>query len=223
MKVVDIVPWGRNFEEYRRMFALTERELDMRILGCGDGPASFNAEMTRKGKKVISCDPLYEYHSDIIRSRVQDTYTLMAHKMKTSHYKYNWDLYGSVEALCDARMEAMELFFADYEKGKVRGRYVPAALPELPFDNKAFELSLVSHLLFLYSGNLGLHFHYASVSELLRVSEEVRIFPLIKLDGKESEHVDPLIRQFRLDGYSPEVVTVDYEFQKGANQMLVVR
>lgn len=40
----DIVPWGRSFEEYRRMFALSPDDLTGRLLGCGDGPASFNME-----------------------------------------------------------------------------------------------------------------------------------------------------------------------------------
>ncbi len=42
-----VVPWGRSFEEYRAMFAIDDRDLDGGILGCGDGPASFNAEATR--------------------------------------------------------------------------------------------------------------------------------------------------------------------------------
>jgi len=47
-----VVPWGRSFDEYRRMFALTDAELGLRIIGCGDGPASFNAEATRRGTAV---------------------------------------------------------------------------------------------------------------------------------------------------------------------------
>jgi hypothetical protein len=39
-----VVPWGRSFDEYRRMFALSDDDLGLRILGCADGPASFNGE-----------------------------------------------------------------------------------------------------------------------------------------------------------------------------------
>jgi hypothetical protein len=53
-----VVPWGRSFDEYRRMFAMSEADVHSRILGCADGPASFNAEATRRGLRVISCDPL---------------------------------------------------------------------------------------------------------------------------------------------------------------------
>jgi len=54
-------PWGRSFDEYRRMFNLTEDDLAGRIVGCADGPAAFNGGMRRRGKRVISCDPLYAF------------------------------------------------------------------------------------------------------------------------------------------------------------------
>jgi hypothetical protein len=38
-----VVPWGRSFDEYVRMFDLTPADLGKRILGCGDGPASFGS------------------------------------------------------------------------------------------------------------------------------------------------------------------------------------
>ena len=38
-----VVPWGRTFDEYRRMFALTNADAAGGVLGCADGPASFNA------------------------------------------------------------------------------------------------------------------------------------------------------------------------------------
>ena len=36
-----VVPWGRSFEEYTRMFVLSNEDLKQRILGWSDGPASF--------------------------------------------------------------------------------------------------------------------------------------------------------------------------------------
>ena len=69
-----VVPWGRSFDEYRRMFALTDADLGLKILGCGDGPASFNAEATRRGATVISCDPIYRFDADHIRGRIAITY-----------------------------------------------------------------------------------------------------------------------------------------------------
>lgn len=41
-----VVPWGRSYEEYISMFDLSEADLQLRILGCGDGPAGFNSVLS---------------------------------------------------------------------------------------------------------------------------------------------------------------------------------
>jgi hypothetical protein len=81
-------------------------------------------------------------------------------------------------------------------------------------------LCLCSHLLFLYSEQLSLEFHLAAISELLRVAREVRIFPLVQLNGKVSPYVESVIENFSERGFSVNIETVTYEFQKGGNQML---
>jgi hypothetical protein len=53
-KYEEVVPWGRSFNEYRCMLHLTHEDLQQSILGCADGPANFNAEMYRRGHRVIS-------------------------------------------------------------------------------------------------------------------------------------------------------------------------
>lgn len=59
-----VVPWGRSYNEYLRMFVLTEDDLGRQILGCGDGPASFNAELSQRGGHIISIDPIYIFDVD---------------------------------------------------------------------------------------------------------------------------------------------------------------
>jgi hypothetical protein len=70
----EIVPWGRSFEEYRRMFVLSDADLGLRILSCADGPAGFNAESTRRDTAVVSMDPLYRLDTTTIRARIAATY-----------------------------------------------------------------------------------------------------------------------------------------------------
>lgn len=72
----DIVPWGRSFDEYVAMFALSSADLQKKILGCGDGPAAFNASLTRQGgrKQVLSVDPLYRFSPEDISKRITETY-----------------------------------------------------------------------------------------------------------------------------------------------------
>jgi hypothetical protein len=60
------------------MFALSDADhLKLRILGCADGPASFNAESARRGTAVVSIDPLYRLDSSTIRDRITATYDQM--------------------------------------------------------------------------------------------------------------------------------------------------
>ena len=74
MKLSSIVPWGRSLDEYRAMFALSPADLRSRMLDCGGGPASFNAEGTALGARIVSVDPLYAYAARDIERRIEETF-----------------------------------------------------------------------------------------------------------------------------------------------------
>jgi hypothetical protein len=222
MHLTSVIPWGRSFDEYRRMFALTGHDLLGHVLGVGDGPASFNAEATALGHCVTSADPIYAFSADEIRSRIAACYdTVLAHARAEAH-RFVWTDFPTPEALGAARLAAMERFLADYDRGRKERRYVPAALPNLPFPSGRFSLCLCSHLLFLYSGHLDLAFHVDSIQNMLHVAAEARIFPLLDLTGTPSRHVGPVMDALRRGGWEPQVRHVPYEFQRGGNQMMVV-
>ncbi len=65
--------------------------------------------------------------------------------------------------------------------------------------------------------------HQASVLELCRVAREVRIYPLVDLECKISRHLAPVRALLEEIGMEVMLVPVDYRFQKGATEMLVVR
>jgi hypothetical protein len=94
-----VVPWGRSFDEYRRMFALSDHDLNGRILGCADGPAAFNAEATRRGARVVSCDPLYAFTADEIRGRIAATAHDIIEQTKHNRDEFVWDEITSIEHL----------------------------------------------------------------------------------------------------------------------------
>jgi hypothetical protein len=223
MKLETVVPWGRSLAEYQAMFALSDQDLTRNILGIGDGPASFNTEMTAMGRSVTSIDPVYQFTTDQIEARVRATYDTILDQVKANLDRYNWSTMGDADRLGQLRLEAMNQFLADYELGKSVGRYQAQSLPKLEFADRQFDLCLCSHLLFLYSEQLSLEFHINSVIELLRVAPEVRIFPLLTLDCQVSPYLQPTIEQLERSGIVTEIQTVDYEFQKGGNQQLICR
>jgi hypothetical protein len=218
-----VVPWGRSFAEYRRMFALTDVDLRVKTIGCGDGPASFNAEATRRGSHVVSCDPIYQYDAAQIQERIAATYDEVLEQTRRNAGDFVWDTIHSVEELGRVRMAAMNDFLDDYPSGTAEGRYIAAELPHLPFDDSSFELALSSHFLFLYTTQLGEAFHRAAIREMCRVAKDVRIFPLLALGAMPSPFVEPMVDELRGDGFVVSIDQVSYEFQRGGNKMMRIR
>ena len=91
----------------------------------------------------------------------------------------------------------------------------------MPFSDRSFDLALCSHLLFLYTENLSYDFHAAALREMLRVAREVRIFPILDMNGSQSPYVEKIRKDFHAN--SIDVRAVDYEFQIGGDKVLVVR
>ena len=204
------------------MFALSDADLQLRILGCADGPASFNAESTRRGAVVISIDPLYRLDTRAIRDRIAATYDQMLEQARRNSHQFVWDAIESVEELGRIRMQAMQTFLDDYDLGKRQGRYVEAELPSIVLPDKSFDLAVCSHFLFLYTDHLSEAFHRSAIRELCRVACEVRIFPLLALDGRISPYVANIVDDLS-DSCEVSLETVPYEFQRGGHQMMRIR
>jgi hypothetical protein len=221
-KYEEAVPWGRSFDEYCRMFDLTTDDLERSILGCADGPASFNAEMSRLGKRVISCDPLYRFTREQIQSRIDATYNTVIAQTRNNQHQFVWNVICSVEDLGRTRLAAMNKFLADYDDGTAQGRYIAAELPDLPFGIKSFDLALSSHFLFFYGELVSLEFHKSAVDELCRVAREVRVFPLLTYNAEPSPLVVPVVEHIEKTGRKVSIRKVRYEFQRGGNMMLSI-
>lgn len=214
----NIVPWGRSYTEYVTMFGLTPYFLSKKVLGCGDGPAAFNSVGNAFGGNITSIDPIFSLSKKEIEKRIDETFGEVIYQTKANVDKFNWEMFGNVEGLGKIRMKSMLQFISDFEEGFEEGRYVAAELPNLPFDDNTFDLALCSHFLFLYSDHLDLEFHRKAIEEMLRVASEVRIFPVVDLNANPSVHLDPIREIFP----NNELIKVNYEFQKGGNQMLKI-
>ena len=218
-----VVSWGRSYDEYVAMFGVTEVDLKSRILGCGDGPAGFNAELTRRGGHVISIDPIYIFEAAQIGSRISETYETVMAQMRENQSNYVWDAISSIEELGRIRLSAMETFLSDYVAGKNESRYIAGELPSLLFESGSFDIALSAHFLFLYSNHLTAEFHFQALREMLRVAREVRVFPLLTLDGAPSSHLSFVTERLMAQGFDVKIKHVSYEFQRGGNKMLLIK
>jgi hypothetical protein len=222
MKLQNIVPWGRTLKEYQEMFLLTKEDLQQKILGCGDGPASFNLEARILGAEIVSIDPTYEFSKEQLEQRIDEVANEVIAQVRENQEAFIWKNIKDVDDLYVTRMGAMRQFLEDYTEGKEQGHYQLQMLPELSFDNNLFDLALSSHFLFLYSEHLDYEFHKRAILEMLRVAKEVRIFPLLTLENERSPYVEKIMKELELTGFKTQIVKTNYEFQQGANEMLMV-
>lgn len=215
-----IAPWGRTRREYELMFNLAPADLSSGILDCGGGPASFAAEMAAGGHHVVSADPIYRFSGAEIRARFEAVADPIMSGVRAAPEAWIWSFHRGPDDLLACRRRALEAFLSDYEPGLQENRYKAAELPELPFASASFGLAVCSHLLFLYSNLLSEAFHIAALREMCRVAHEVRIFPLLDLQGQPSPHLTPLQAALKKEGWESQIVTVEYELIPGGNQML---
>jgi hypothetical protein len=223
MKLDKVVPFGRSLDEYIKMFNLSSEDLQQSILGVGDGPASFNAEGTAKGYNITSIDPIYQLDGVEIKQRFDEVVDNIIDQIIATPNNWVWSYHQNPQELKASRIKTLEVFLQDYQLGKQENRYLAQELPNLDFAAQTYDLALCSHFLFLYSAQYDRDFHVAAIQEMLRVSQEVRIFPLLTLMQETSPYLDFVVDKFSNLGYSPTIVQVPYELQPGANQMLVIK
>ena len=220
MKLDKVVPFGRCLDEYRCIFNLSDSGLDKKIIGIGDGPASFNAEMKAGGKRVISLDPLYVFSANEIENQFFKVVDNIIAQVKQSLDDWVWTYHKSPDHLRTNRVKALRMFIEDYEAGKIEGMYLIGELPKLDINDQQYDIALCSHFLFLYSEQFDYKFHLAAILEMLRIAKEVRIFPLLTLAMDKSPYLERLLNELETRGYKTITEQVKYELQKGGNEML---
>ena len=172
---------GRSFEELLLCFGYeAEQLIGKQVLDCPSGPSSFVAKANALGIDAVGVDPMY-YRSPgalerLARADSEDMYRRM--NAKSEFFVPN--TFGSIRESEKSRLGALAEFVEDYRLRYPIGRYVHASLPQLPFADKAFDISICGHLLFIYSKQFGPDFFLDALRELCRVTrEEVRVHPIV--------------------------------------------
>jgi hypothetical protein len=218
----DIIVSSRPYDEYRAMFGLTDAEiLAGPVLDCPGGAGAFAAGVRARGGRAVSADPAYALPPGELVAEVEAGFARGLRYLDENRDSYVWTFFSSVEDLEARRMAALREFAEDF-RGEDE-RYRAAALPDLPIADGAFRLVLSGYLLFAYPDHLDDPAQEAGLRELLRVArEEVRVYPLIDTAYVRHPAIDALRRRLGADGVESEVRTVDYAFQSGASEVLVL-
>jgi hypothetical protein len=212
---------SRSYDEYVAMFDLDQSDLPARVLDCSGGVAGFVAEAARRGVSAVAVDPAYALpreelarlgRADLDRgSAIAEDYP--------DRFTFGW--YGRPERRLTLRKSALAQFLMDLATHPAR--YIAGQLPQLPFRDASYDLALCSHLLFTWADQLGLDWHRAALVELVRVAREVRVFPtVVQGPGEPVPFWDELMSSLASEGLHVRGLPVPYEFQRGANTMLVV-
>jgi SAM-dependent methyltransferase len=213
---------SRAYDEYVAFFDLDIDDLrGRRVLDCSAGASSFVARACREGVDAVAVDPAYalgrDSLADIASHGLRDGNTIA----ERFPGRFTWAWYGSVQARERMRTRALAEFVLDLVEHPQR--YVTGSLPSLPFADNSFDLALCSHLLFTWADQLGFDWHLAALRELTRVAAEVRVFPtVLQGAGDAVPFWDTLIEDLSGQGLAPQRRQVPYEFQVGADTMLVV-
>lgn len=217
--------FGRTLAEYCQFFSLDLAALKGRsVLDVAAGPSSFTAEACKRGVDAVAVDPLYGCTVDTLSQHVAIDYRAMIAQINAKPHLFRLKTFASLDEAELSRRSAAERFLTDYTAHFVHGRYIGAALPLLPFFDRAFDVVLCAHLLFVYSKQLDFDFHLAACRELVRVSRnDVRIHPIVGTNGRKYPELGRLRIALAEAGIDSEIVDVDYEFFAGSDSTLILR
>ncbi|WP_052723782.1 class I SAM-dependent methyltransferase [Paenibacillus wulumuqiensis] len=218
-----IVFLGRTFEEYMSILGLEVEDLrGRRILDCPAGACSFAAEASLFGAEVTAADMAYHFGVEELYNKGKQDIGHMIHSMTDAREQYDWSTLGGIPQLETLRTEALDRSTEDRRLHPER--YIPAVLPDLPFDDQTFDLTVSAHFLFLYADRLDEEFHIRCLRELMRVTRtEIRIFPLVNLKSERVAYVEKVVAAAGQGSWETQEIPTEYTFQKGADTLLLLK
>lgn len=217
---------GRTWDDYCQMFQLSETDLQgSKVLDCPGGAASFARTAARKGIEVTATDIAYQFSpEELLAKGREDLQTVQQLVRDRSDSNRLHELNPRFVTLLEEMEATLQETIADIREQGYGTRYVPGQLPQLPFVDQQFDLTLSGNLLFLYSNQLGREFHRNAVRELMRVTaREIRLFPLVMPDGQESPFLSEVLQLVADEGWSAEKLPVRYELMPGSHMLRLVR
>ncbi|MCV6637844.1 hypothetical protein [Candidatus Albibeggiatoa sp. nov. NOAA] len=222
LELDNVVLLGRTYAEYARFFDFDSLDLpNISMLDVGGGVSSFCSEAQQQGLQVLATDPIYGTEANILKAKCQkDLQTVMTQLPKVKH-QYNWQFYKDIGHLTEYRTQAYQTFISHYQAHPKH--YITSSLPSLPFTTNSFDVTFVSHLLFLYEHVFDYDFHRQSLLELARVTrQQIRIYPLTNFQAERSTYIERIQQDKLLNDLKFNIVPIEFEFSKNANQMLIV-
>ena len=213
---------GHTYNEYKQMFGMSKSDLqDKRVLDAGAGVSNYTAIANAFGIKVTAVDTIYDLPANELEQRCKQDLARLLNEVPKLSSRYDWDYFGDLKGLEISRIKSYQLFLRDYESNP--NHYISGSLKALPFDAFSFDVTMVSHLMFLYDELLDDEFHIKALKELLRVTKEkIIIFPLFNLEGEFSEWLEKTEELLKELKVNYKLIPTEYPVVKGLNKRLEI-
>ena len=238
-KLRSVAFFGRTLAEYLQMFALDLEQLrGARVLDVASGPGSFVAEALAHGIDATGCDPMYAGDPDQIAAQAKTDIDACREQIRRNPGVL---VYRDMDRFYADKYTALERFAADFRLRRGEGRYVPGALPRLPFDDQAFDIVLSANFLMIYAplADGGMHdgkdfdlaFHREAFRELARITRrELRVTAMHTWTQPPQPHpyCEPVVHVLEESGFAVDLVPIEYDdgcqaSDGHANQVLIAR
>ncbi len=204
--------WIYNLDDYKKVFALSDADLQKTIVDFPGYFSSVNAEVTALGGKIISVDPLYHLSPQEMEAKVRESLKNGQRDLQKNSNILVSNHDNSIDQITDKWRENAEKFLLDYSIGKQQGRYL--TYEELPKE-KLNDLLLAADFLFKNAEN-----NIEKIMEqLCRLAVEVRIFPLSEVEQISSQ-LGPLMLVFQNRNFGVEVRAISYPLRADGQAML---
>ena len=223
LKFDDFAMIGRTYEEYCLMFNLDKDTIGNKIiLDVASGVSLFCATANRLEYTVTSSDPIYSLSLDKIEQMSKQDLDKTVKQIPGISDLFVWRYFKDIKSLKKQRELSRAMFIDDF-KTYGSERCVPTKYPSTKFRTNQFDISLVSHFLFLYEKLLDYDFHKKTILELLRItSKQIRVFPIVNLAGKKSSIVNMLMNDNDFENTHMSIRKVNFEFLKNGNELLII-
>lgn len=212
--------WGCPLDEYRKMFALTDEDLNLSLLECGQGISAANAMLHQLNKSMISCNVLFN-ESDI-KSKIEKKFHLLTEEVAERLEQFDFSEFGNFNAWKATRQKGIAQFFADYDLGVKDARYRPLSNDHFSFDDFAFDIALSGYEVFYHHDEQSFEGHLHYLLELARVAKEVCIFPIVDAEGQPSALLGPTLLALQQANYGIEICEVNHTLLRRSHAMLRV-
>lgn len=217
----------RSFKEYEEMFSLDGPLLKSgKILDVASGASSFVAELSKRGYDAVAVDPLYRLTLDEITTLGKSEIEIATKKIANAEHLFVWESYANLESHNQIRLHSFQQFLESYQNEHREEKYIPAALPTLPFEDETFSLIICNHFLFLYQEQFDYDFHLNAINELLRITKKdgvIRIYPLVGFKNEMYPYIDKLTETLSHSGNEIELTSTKFRFLPSATRFLNIK